>query len=250
VNLPELLEGRLIRRYKRFLADVRLADGSEVTAHCPNTGSMKNCAEPGSRVWLQDVTSPKRKLGYRWELVEVAGRYLACINTGRANALVKEAIIANRIDALDGYSTVQSERPYGNEGSRIDLLLTEPGLPDCFVEVKNVTLLMDDGLGTFPDAITSRGRKHLRELMAVVEAGNRGVLLFNVAHSGVRRVEPAWDIDPGYAETLVEAVEAGVEVLAYRVEFTPGQLNLGHLLPFRLGSRFHAHNPGCNISLL
>lgn len=235
MNLPDLLEGRLIRRYKRFLADVRLANGTEVTAHCPNTGSMKNCAEPGSRVWLQDVHSPKRKLGYRWELVEVAGRYQACINTGRANALVREAILANRVEALKGYSTIQSERPYGNEGSRIDLLLSEPGLPDCFVEVKNLTLLVDDGLGTFPDAVTSRGRKHLRELTAVVEAGGRGVLFFNVAHSGIRRVEPAWDIDPGYAETLVQAVEAGVEVLAYGVAFGSGQLKLGRLLPFRLG---------------
>lgn len=235
MNLPELVEGRLVRRYKRFLADVRLVDGTEVVAHCPNTGSMKNCAEPGSRVWLQDVNSPKRKLRYRWELVEVAGRYLACINTGRANALVREAIMANRIEALRGYSRIQSERPYGAEGSRIDLLLSEPGLPDCFVEVKNVTLLVGDGLGTFPDAVTSRGRKHLRELMAVVAAGERGVLFFNVAHSGIRRVEPAWDIDPHYAETLVEAVEAGVEVLAYGVKITRGQLNLSRLLPFQSG---------------
>jgi len=235
VNLPDLVEGRLIRRYKRFLADVRLADGSEVVAHCPNTGSMKNCAEPGSRVWLQDVSSPKRKLRYRWELVEVAGRFLACINTGRANELVREAIVANRIEALAGYSQVQTERPYGQEGSRIDLLLSEPGLPDCFVEVKNLTLLEGEGLGTFPDAVTSRGRKHLRELMGVVASGGRGVLFFNVAHSGIDRVEPAWDIDPAYAKTLVEAVEAGVEVLAYGAEFSPGQVNLGRILPFCLG---------------
>lgn len=235
MNLPDLVEGRLIRRYKRFLADVRLADGSEVVAHCPNTGSMKNCAEPGSRVWLQDVNSPKRKLRYRWELVEVAGRFLACINTGRANELVREAIVANRIPALTGYSRIQTERPYGKEGSRIDLLLSGPGLPDCFVEVKNLTLLEGDGLGTFPDAVTSRGRKHLRELMGVVASGGRAVLFFNVAHSGIERVEPAWSIDPEYAETLVAAVEAGVEVMAYRVEFSPGQLNLECPLSFRLG---------------
>lgn len=240
MKLPDLLEGRLIRRYKRFLAEVRLADGVEVIAHCPNTGSMKNCAEPGSRVWLQDVNSPKRKLRYRWELVEVEDCYLACINTGRANTLVREAVMAKRIAALSDYSTIQSERPYGNEGSRIDLLLSEPGLPDCFVEVKNVTLLMGGGLGTFPDAVTARGRKHLRELMAVVNGGGRGVLFFNVAHSGIQRVEPAWDIDPAYAETLVEAVEAGVEVLAYKVDFSSGQLNLRQLLPFRLGTPFYA----------
>lgn len=234
MNLPDLLQGRLIRRYKRFLADVRLADGSEVTAHCPNTGSMKNCAEPGSRVWLLDVNSPTRKLRYRWELVEVEGRYLACINTGRANTLVKEAVIADRIEALTGYSRVQSERPYGNEGSRIDLLLTGAGLPDCYVEVKNVTLLEGNGLGVFPDAVTTRGRKHLRELMAVVQAGGRGVLLFNVAHTGIQRVEPAWNIDPAYAETLVEAKDAGVEVLAYGVDISPGRLCLDHQLPVRI----------------
>jgi sugar fermentation stimulation protein A len=235
MNLPDLLEGRLLRRYKRFLADVQLADGSEVTAHCPNTGSMKNCAEPGSRVWLLDVNSPQRKLRYRWELVEVAQRYLACINTGRANALVREAIIARRIEALRGYATVLSERPYGNEGSRIDLLLTEPGLPDCYIEVKNVTLLVGEGLGTFPDAVTARGRKHLRELMGVVRQGARGVLFFNVAHSGIERIEPAWEIDPAYAETLVEALDAGVEVLAHGVDITPDHLCLGRPLPFRLG---------------
>lgn len=235
MNLPDLLEGRLIRRYKRFLADVRLSDGREVTAHCPNTGSMKNCAEPGSRVWLRDVNSPKRKLRYSWELVEVEGRYLACINTGRANGLVREAIIGGRIACLNGYTTVLSERPYGEEGSRIDLLLTEPGLPDCYVEVKNVTLLAGEGLGTFPDAVTVRGRKHLRELMSVVRAGARGVLFFNVAHSGIARIEPAWDIDPGYAGTLAEAMDAGVEVVAHGVDISPRHLGLGASLPFSLG---------------
>ncbi len=242
------MEGRLIRRYKRFLADVRLADGAEVIAHCPNTGSMKNCAEPGSRVWLQDVNSPKRKLRYRWELVEVQERYLACINTGRANALVREAIIADRIQALNGYSMIHSERPYGNEGSRIDLLLTGSGLPDCYLEVKNVTLLVGDGLGAFPDAVTIRGRKHLRELMAVVQAGHRGVLFFNVAHNGIERLEPAWHIDPGYGEALVEAVAAGVEVLAYGVEFSRGQMQLNHVVPFNLGASFSDPASQSNIS--
>ncbi|WP_428607659.1 DNA/RNA nuclease SfsA [Sedimenticola sp.] len=238
MNFPDLLEGRLIKRYKRFLADVQLADGQVVTAHCPNTGSMKNCATPGSRVWLLEVNSPKRKLPYRWELVEVEGRYLACINTGRANALVKEGIAEGRIEALSGYGIIQSERPYGIEGSRIDLLLTEPSLPDCYIEVKNVTLLGKKGLGTFPDAVTDRGRKHLRELMGVVRDGHRGVLLFNVAHTGIQRVEPAWDIDPDYANTLVEAVEAGVEVMAYAVDLSIKQMRVGTRLPFHFGKPF------------
>lgn len=234
MKFPPLLEGRLIRRYKRFLADIVLADGSEVTAHCPNTGSMKNCAEPGSRVWLRDVASPARKLRYRWELVEVDGRHLACINTGLANGLVKEAIEAGRIEALEGYDTLRTERPYGSERSRIDLLLQGAGKPDCYVEVKNVTLLESAGWGAFPDAVTGRGRKHLRELVEVVKQGARGVLLFNVAHTGVRRVMPAWSIDPDYAKTLAGARDAGVEVMAFGVQITRREMVLQKRLPFHL----------------
>ncbi|MCW8890868.1 MAG: DNA/RNA nuclease SfsA [Sedimenticola sp.] len=234
MELPDLLEGQLIRRYKRFLADIRLPDGTEVTAHCPNTGSMKNCAEPGSRVWIRDVSSPQRKLKYRWELVEVEGQFLACINTGLANPLVKEAIASDRIPSLTGYETIQTERPYGEEKSRIDLLLTGSDRPDCYVEVKNVTLLEGEGQGYFPDAVTARGQKHLRELITVTKDGARAVLFFNVAHSGISRVSPASTIDPSYAETLAEAVESGVEVMAFQVTFSADSMHIAKEIPFVL----------------
>ncbi|MCW8881011.1 MAG: DNA/RNA nuclease SfsA [Sedimenticola sp.] len=236
MDLPDLIEGRLIKRYKRFLADIRLPDGTEVTAHCPNTGSMKNCADPGSRVWIRDVQSVKRKLRYRWELVEVEGQYLACINTGLANHLVKESIQSGFIVPLSGYSDIQVERPYGDERSRIDLLLTKPGRPDCYVEVKNVTLLNGAGKGFFPDAVTARGRKHLRELMAVAKAGGRAVLFFNVAHTGIEQLAPAWDIDPEYAATLSEAVASGVEVMAYRSAISIDAIQVGEAIPFNLAT--------------
>lgn len=234
MNFSDLQEGRLIKRYKRFLADIQLSDGSEVVAHCPNTGSMKNCAEPGSRVWVSDVSSPKRKLQYRWELVEVEGQFVACINTGLANHLVKEAIVSGSIPSLSGYRTIETERPYGEEKSRIDLLLTDPDRPDCYVEVKNVTLLDGAGQGYFPDAVTTRGRKHLRELILVAKSGARAVLFFNVAHSGIECVAPAAEIDPDYAATLAEAIDAGVEVLAHSVVFSGRSMRLGEAIPFTL----------------
>ncbi len=235
VRYPQLLEGRLQRRYKRFLADVELADGEVVTAHCPNTGSMRNCCDPGSRVWLYDSDNPKRKLRYTWELVEVAGRYLACINTHRANHLVKQAIQAGVITELSGYMQLLSEQKYGLENSRIDLLLKGGGRPDCYVEVKNLTLLQGGaGVGLFPDAVTARGQKHLRELMEIVRQGERAVLLFNVAHTGINRVAPAWDIDPEYTSILTEAVRGGVEVLAYGAMITPDLIELEQRLEFCL----------------
>lgn len=235
MQYPQLLEGRLLRRYKRFLADVELESGETVTAHCPNTGSMRNCCTPNSRVWLYGSDNPKRKLRYTWELVEVAGRYLACINTQRANHLVKEAIQSKGIEELAGYDRLLTERRYGLENSRIDLLLQGEGRPDCYVEIKNLTLLEgDEGAGLFPDAVTSRGRKHLRELMGVVRRGGRAVLFFNVAHTGIRQVAPAWDIDPEYARTLAQAVANGVEVMAYRTAITPDRIELKDRLEFDL----------------
>ncbi len=235
MHYPQLLEGRLLRRYKRFLADVELQNGELVTAHCPNTGSMRNCCDPGSRVWLYDSDNPKRKLRYTWELVEVVGRYLACINTQRANHLVKQAIQAGVVRELAGYEQLLSECKYGLENSRIDLLLKGEGRPDCYVEVKNLTLLQgEEGVGLFPDAVTTRGRKHLRELMEVVRQGERAVLFFNVAHTGINQVAPAWEIDPEYAATLAEAVQSGVEVLAYRARITPDQIELQQRLEFDL----------------
>ncbi len=234
MNYPELFQGRLLRRYQRFLADVELATGEVVTAHCPNTGSMWNCREPGSRVWLLDSNNPERKLRYTWELVEVEKRYLACINTTRANRLVREAIEHHRIPELDGYRSVRTEYRYGAENSRIDLLLSGDSGPECYVEIKNVTLLQNDGLGVFPDAITTRGRKHLRELMGVVREGHRAVLFFNAAHTGIHRLAPAWSVDPDYARTLADALDAGVEVLAYGAAISPAAIELSHRLEFTL----------------
>ncbi|AOY88952.1 sugar fermentation stimulation protein SfsA [Marinobacter salinus] len=217
MKLPEpLVEGHLIRRYKRFLADVRLRDGTEVTAHCPNTGSMLGCQPENARVWLSRSDNPKRKLPYTWELVETEPGMLACINTARPNAQARAAIEHGTVPELSGYRVCRSEVKYGEEKSRIDLLLSgHPGQPDAWVEVKNVTLA-DNGQGFFPDAVTTRGQKHLRELMAQVAKGDRGVLFFVVNHTGIETVRPADHIDSKYGRLLREACDAGVEVVAYR----------------------------------
>jgi len=228
MKLEAMIEGRLVKRYKRFLADVELADGSQVTAHCPNTGSMKHCAEPGSRVWLNDSGNPKRKYPLGWELVEVDGQHLCCINTGRANALIREGIEAGVITELQGYDRIRQEVKYGEENSRIDLLLEAEGQPDTYVEIKNLTLLETDGWGSFPDAVTTRGAKHLRELMAMVAQGHRAVLMFCVTHAGIERARPADQIDPDYGRLLREAAAAGVEVLAYRATLTADEVRISH----------------------
>ncbi|MEE3117698.1 MAG: DNA/RNA nuclease SfsA, partial [Pseudomonadota bacterium] len=186
MNFPEpLVEGRLIRRYKRFLADVRLPDGTEVTAHCPNTGSMLGCQPDDARVWLSRSNNPKRKLQYTWELVETVPGQLACINTARPNGQARSAVESGTVAELAGYPSVRSEVKYGEEKSRIDLLLSgHEQQPDAWVEVKNVTLA-EDAQGFFPDAVTTRGQKHLRELMAQVASGDRAVLFFVVNHTGI-----------------------------------------------------------------
>lgn len=230
MELGTLIQGRLIKRYKRFLADVLLDDGREVTAHCPNTGSMKNCAEPGSRVWLKDSGNPKRKYPLGWELVEIESSYLASINTGRANALIREAIEQGIITQLQGYSQIRSEVKYG-ESSRIDLLLQDDGKPNVWVEIKNVTLLEEDGWGSFPDAVTTRGAKHLRELMAMVEQGDRAAMVFCVPHMGIKQVRPADQIDPEYGRLLREAKAAGVEVMAYAARIDEQSVTINQELP-------------------
>ncbi len=225
-----LQEGRLIRRYKRFLADIELPDGTQITAHCPNTGSMRHCAEPGSRVWLWDSQNSKRKYPLTWELVEVDQQYLACINTGRANTLVAEAIEQGVVEPLAGYATLKKEVSDG-EGSRIDFLLQDPDRGQAWVEVKNVTLLEENGWGSFPDAVTARGAKHLSALQQRVANGERGVLFFCVAHQGIERVRPADQIDPEYGRLLRQVVQGGVEVLAYRARICTGQIQLVERLP-------------------
>jgi len=226
-----LIEGELIRRYKRFLADVRLSDGREVTAHTPNTGSMLGCNEPGSRVWLRESGSTTRKYPLSWELVQASCGTLVGINTGLSNALVREAIEAGRIRSLSGYDRVRPEVRYGAENSRIDLLLEDHGeLPDCYLEVKNVTLARD-GIGLFPDAVSTRGTKHLRELAAMAQQGARACLCFCVQRGDVQQMQPADDIDPEYGAALRAAIDQGVEVIAYRAEISPRAIHLTTAVP-------------------
>ncbi|BES69805.1 DNA/RNA nuclease SfsA [Marinobacter nanhaiticus D15-8W] len=226
-----LVEGRLIKRYKRFLADVELADGSVVTAHCPNTGSMLGCNAPQSRVWLSESADPKRKLKFTWELVETGPEQLALINTARPNRQARAAIEAGLVPSLAGYGQVRSEVKYGSEKSRIDLHLSgHPEQPDAWVEVKNVTLC-EDGKGFFPDAVTTRGQKHLRELQAQAAIGERAVLFFCVNHTAVSSVAPADHIDATYGSLLREAVAGGVEVMAWQAALSPEGLALVRELP-------------------
>lgn len=225
-----LIEARLVRRYKRFLADVILADGTELTVHCPNTGAMTGCAEPGSRVWLLDSGNPKRKYRHTWELVETVDGELACVHSARANALFAEALAEGRVPGLMQVADIRREVAYGGEGSRADFQLQSEGRT-CTVEVKSVTLHPGDGLGVFPDAVSQRAARHLRELVAECEAGRRGILVFVAQHTGVRRVAPADSIDPHYAETLREALAAGVEMVALGCSISPAEIAISRALP-------------------
>ncbi|GAB3476718.1 DNA/RNA nuclease SfsA [Marinomonas epiphytica] len=226
-----LLSGRLIKRYKRFLADIELDTGEVITAHCPNTGSMKRCQQENARVWVSKSDNPKRKLAYTWELVEVDQQYLACINTGYPNKLVGEAIKNGVIKELKGYQSMKAEVKYG-EKSRIDWWLANDD-EQCFVEVKNVTLLEEGNHGFFPDAVTDRGRKHLLEMAAMVKQGHRAVLVFCVSHTGIEEVAPAGYVDEKYARTFEQVIEQGVEVLAYRVDITTQGMKISHSVPVR-----------------
>ncbi|HZV82685.1 MAG TPA: DNA/RNA nuclease SfsA [Geobacteraceae bacterium] len=231
MQLPHpLYPGRLLRRYQRFLADILLDSGETVTAHCPNSGSMKGCNLPGSRVYLSISSNPKRKYPHTWELVESDGVW-AGINTALPNRIVHEAIATGEIPELSGYDTIRPEVPYGT-GSRIDLLLTSQ-LPPCYVEVKNVTMV-EKGRALFPDAVTTRGQKHLRELMEVVRRGERGVIFFLVQRHDAASVSPADAIDPEYGRLLRLATANGVEALAYRAEVTPEHIRLTCRLPVLL----------------
>lgn len=217
MELPApLYEGRLLRRYQRFLADVELNDGTEVTAHTANTGTMLQCAVPGHRVLLSKSDNPKRKLAWSWELVEVNG-YWVDINTHRANRVVEEALRANRIAGFQDYEVVP-EFPFAN--SRIDFKLEKFG-EKALVEVKNVTLCCEPGKACFPDAVTTRGQKHLRDLMIAVDEGWRAVIFFLVQRGEAVAFTPADNIDSEYGRLLREAVKCGVEVLAYRTAVTP-----------------------------
>jgi len=233
---PPLVAGTLIRRYKRFLADVRLDDGREVTAHCPNPGSMRTCAEPGWRVFLSPANNPARKLKWTWEIV-LAGEDAAptLVNTSRPNRVVQEAIEAGLVPELLGYGSVRPEVKYG-QNSRVDLLLQDAadGGPDCFVEIKNVTLLAGPGRAAFPDSVTKRGAKHMAELAREVQAGHRSVVFFLVSRADVGEMAPADEIDPAYGQALRDAVAAGVEVLAYQASIDVAGVSLGQRVPVRL----------------
>ena len=225
-----LIGGILIRRYQRFLADVQLTDGSVVTAHTPNTGSMQGCCTPGSRVWLSDSGNPGRKYPLPWELVEAASHCLVGINTGLANVIVREAVEQGMIRQLQGYSMIRSEIPYGKENSRIDLLLQNGENEKCFVEIKNVTLV-ENGIALFPDAVSRRGTRHLRELAAMVQDGHRGVIFYCVQRMDAREVRPADRIDPVYGRTLREAIQQGVEAIACQARVSTGEITITKSLP-------------------
>lgn len=222
---PELRSATFLRRYKRFLVDVRLDNGEEITVHCPNTGRMTNCLVEGSPCWLSDSQNPKRKYRYSLEWVTTQAGCWAGVNTHRANALVVEAIQGNKISELGEYDVLDTEMPYGEEKSRIDILLSR-GAKQCYIEVKSVTLEGDEGVGYFPDAVSSRGQKHLRELITMKERGHRAVLFFCVQHTGIRVVRGADHVDPLYAALLREAVDRGVEVIAYGVSFSPDKAQI------------------------
>ncbi|MEB6379952.1 DNA/RNA nuclease SfsA [Leclercia adecarboxylata] len=230
---PPLQPATLVQRYKRFLADVITPEGETLTLHCPNTGAMTGCATPGDTVWYSTSSNIKRKYPYTWEITETAfGEYI-CVNTLRANQLVKEAISLDSIAELRGYNRLKSEVKYGTESSRIDFMLQADDRPECYIEVKSVTLAEKDN-GYFPDAVTLRGQKHLRELMSVAAAGKRAVLLFAVLHSAIGRFSPARHIDPKYAQLLNEAQKQGVEVLVYKAELSADNMTLRSALPVTL----------------
>ena len=217
-----LFPATLVRRYKRFLADVVLASGETVTVHCANPGSMIGLNVPGARVWLSKSDNPNRKLAHCWELIEVdvgGGAERVGINTVHPNALAAEAIAAGAIAELGGYGTIRREVKYG-KNSRVDFLLEHPARPPCYLEIKNVHLMRQPGLAEFPDAVTKRGAKHLDELSAMVAAGARAVMLFLIQIGSAQRFKLARDIDPAYGKAFDAARAAGVEIIAYRCGIT------------------------------
>jgi len=225
----KLVHGRLIKRFKRFLADVRLDDGTEVVAHCTNSGSMKSCLENGAEVYLTPVTDPKRRTKFTWEMIKINGSWVG-INTGNPNKLAFEAIAAGLIPELSGYTNVKREVVFGD--SRFDVF-AENETEKCFVEVKNVSL-KEGKYALFPDAVTTRGQKHLKTLMEVKAAGIRAVMLYIVQRTDVEVFAPAREIDPEYAKVLKQAVNAGVEVIVLQVEVTPEGIYLKKKLPVEI----------------
>jgi len=232
-----LIEGRLLRRYKRFLADVELETGETVTAHCANPGSMLGLNAPGSRVWLSRSANPKRKLAYSWELIEVdlgRGATLVGINTSSPNGAVAAAIRSGLIPALRGYGGLRREVRYAGN-SRVDILLEDPDRPPCYVEIKNVHLMRVAGLAEFPDSVTARGAKHLRALSQMTASGARAVMVYFVQRGDADRFTLAHDIDPTYAAAFAEATRAGVEAIAVASEVTHEGLELPRAIALEPG---------------
>ncbi|OQX75630.1 MAG: sugar fermentation stimulation protein SfsA [Bacteroidetes bacterium 4484_276] len=225
----KLIHGHLIKRYKRFLADVELNDSRKVTAHCTNTGSMKTCLKEGAEVFLSPAADPNRKTKYTWEMIKINGDWVG-INTSVPNKLAFEALTNNLIFGLRGYTKFNREVKFGN--SRIDLF-AENEQEKCFIEVKNVTMKVGK-YARFPDAKTDRGRKHLNELMQIRRQGMRAVMLYIIQRMDVGIFGPAWDIDPAYAETLLKAFQTGVEIIPVMANVSPEKIELGRVLPFDL----------------
>ncbi len=237
MQFPQLQKATLTRRYKRFMADVELPNGEIITLHCANTGKMTGCGEKGDTVWYSDSKSTTRKYPCSWELTELSNGNLVCINTHRSNQLVFEALQNKKITELADYDEIYPEVKYGEENSRIDFLLKGKNLPDCYVEVKSITLVKNQ-LGMFPDAETTRGQKHVRELLAMKQQGHRAVVLFAGLHNGFNSFTTAKHIDPKYDLLLREAMKQGVEVLAYFGEFEktheiPTALSLEQSVPMK-----------------
>ncbi|TMV06833.1 DNA/RNA nuclease SfsA [Ruegeria sediminis] len=224
-----LVPARLIRRYKRFLADCRLEDGREVTAHCANPGSMMGLAEPDMKIWLEPNDDPKKKLKFGWRLVDHENGHFTGVDTSVPNKALKAALERGEIAELAAYRTVRAEVKYG-ANSRIDFLLTQPGLPDAYVEVKSVTLSRRPGLAEFPDSVTARGAKHLGELAAMAEQGHRAILLYLVQRTDCDRFALAADIDPAYAAAFDAAAAKGVEPLVFSAQITLEEIGIGPTL--------------------
>ncbi|MFO7603868.1 MAG: DNA/RNA nuclease SfsA [Gammaproteobacteria bacterium] len=231
---PPLIPATLIKRYKRFLGDVILPSGEPLTVHTPNTGAMTGCAEAGAQVWLRDTQSSRRQYRYSWEVSQSREGTLVGVHTGLVNRLVSEAIANHTIKELQGYAQLRQEVKYGDENSRIDLLLQHPGRTDCYVEIKNVTARDDTGTAFFPDAVSTRGTRHLRELMGMARRGYRAVIFFCVQRDDIQALRPADEVDAQYAATLRQALDSGVEALAYKARVSPGEIRLYEKVPVRV----------------
>lgn len=228
---PKLTKGVLVKRYKRFLADVLLQDGQVITVHCPNSGSMTSCSEPGRTVYLSKSDNPHRRFPYTWEMIRMPTS-LVCVNTLLTNKLVRQAAVGGLIEALAGYEKVRSEVKCGDE-SRLDLLLERSDSDRCFVEIKSCTLV-ENGIASFPDAVTSRGLKHLKELQRQVELGNRAVIFFLVQRTDSKMFRPADAIDPAYGSELRSAVNNGVEICCFDVSLSLKRIAVKKTVPYEL----------------